>query len=227
MGHLHLNLEKLYKKGGINTESLINYLNNFSLIILAVGAIILAVLKVYKNTKKEIDDIPKKVKKQASTNSVIMNEMELVKESLNADRIQVYDFHNGGHYANGRSALKTSCTYEVCRNEIASKQYMLQSIPLSCISKFINALLNEEKLEVKKLEEIKETMPATYQLKKDMEIIGFYDVVLNNKKGEPIGFLAIQYVKNQYNIKSEKDKEKILKLKFFIENQLEFLNDKK
>ena len=64
-------------------------------------------------------------------------------------------------------------------------------------------------------------MPSTYQLKKEMKINSFYDIILNNKEGEPIGFLAIQFVKNNYNISSDKDKREILKLKFFIEEQLE------
>ena len=55
-----------------------------------------------------------------------------------------------------------------------------------------------------------------------MEINSFYDVILNNKNGEPIGFLAVQYLKNKYNI-TEKNKQEVLKLKFFVEEQLEKL----
>ena len=142
---------------GVNiTETLINWLNDFSLIILGIGAILLAIIKVYKNAKKEVESIPKKVKKQVSVDTEITDAMESLKERLNADRVQVYDFHNGGHYSNGRSALKVSCSYEVCRTGIAPKQAMLQSIPISCISKFVNKILNDETFEVKKLEDIKE-----------------------------------------------------------------------
>ena len=208
-------------------ESLIDYLNDISLIILALGAIILAIIKVYKNTKNEVESIPKKVKKQVTVDTEIADAMESLKERLNADRVQIYDFHNGGHYSNGRSALKVSCSYEVCRTGIAPKQAMLQSIPISCISKFVNKILNDEKFEVKNLEDIKEEMPATYQLKKDMQLNSFYDIAIKNKQNEVIGFLAIQFVKNQYNVKTEKDKEAILKLKFLIEEKFEFLIDKK
>ena len=207
-------------------ESLIDFLNDISLIILALGAIILAVLKVYKNTKNEVESIPKKVKKQVTVDAEITDAMESLKERLNADRVQIYDFHNGGHYSNGRSALKVSCSYEVCRTGIAPKQAMLQSIPISCISKFVNKILNDEKFEVKNLEEIKEDMPATYQLKRDMNLNSFYDLAIKNKRGEVIGFLAVQFVKNPYNVKTEKDKEAILKLKFLIEEKFEFLIDK-
>ena len=202
-------------------ENVINFLNDFSLLIVAVSATIVAIIKSYKNTKNEIDTLPKKIKQQISIDDSIISKMEDLKEMLNADRVQIYDFHNRDHYANGRSALKTSCTYEVIRTGISHKQSYLQSIPLSCLSRFISKLMNDGFLEVKNLEEIKDEMPSTYQLKKDMQINSFYDVILNNKNGEPIGFLAVQYVKNKYNILSEKDKQEILKLKFFVEEQLE------
>lgn len=202
-------------------NNIIKFLNDFSLLILAISAIIVAIIKSYKNTKKELDALPRKIKKQTSIDVLITARMEEIKELLNADRVQIYDFHNGGHYANGRSALKTSCTYEVVRTGISPKQMYLQSIPLSCVSKFTRKLLDNEFLEIKNLEDIKDDMPSTYQLKKEMKINSFYDIILNNKEGEPIGFLAIQFVKNNYNISSDKDKREILKLKFFIEEQLE------
>ena len=173
-----------------------------------------------------METIPKKIKKQALYDNLIVEKMDALKERLNADRVQVYDFHNGGHYANGRSALKTSCSYEVVRTSIAPKQAQLQSIPLSVLSKFITQLLNDSFIEVKDLETIKETMPSTYQLKKSQGINSFYDIVLNNKKEEPIGFLAVQFVKNKYSI-NERGKQEILRLKFFIEERLEdMINEK-
>lgn len=64
-------------------------------------------------------------------------------------------------------------------------------------------------------------MPATYQLKKEQDIKSFYDIILQNKNKEPIGFLAIQYSKiNSVNFNQE-EKNEILKLKFFIEENLE------
>ena len=103
---------------------------------------------------------------------------------------------------------------------------MLQAIPISCISKFVNKILNDETFEVKKLEDIKEEMPATYQLKRDMQLNSFYDLAIKNKQGEVIGFLAVQFVKNQYNVKTQDDVMAILKLKFLIEEKFEFLIDK-
>lgn len=210
-------------QGVIKIENIETFLLGVASIIASIGILIRAI----KTTKKEFENIPIKVKKQVSVDTEITEAMDNLKEKLNADRVQIYDFHNGGHYSNGRSALKVSCSYEVCRFGIAPKQSMLQSIPISCISKFVNKILNDEKIEVKKLEDIKEEMTATYQLKRDMELNSFYDIAIKNKQGEVIGFLAVQFVKNPYNVKSEQDKEAILKLKFLIEEKFEFLIDKK
>lgn len=207
----------------IKIENIETFLLGVASIIASVGILIRAI----KSTKMEFENIPIKIKKQVSVDTEITEAMDSLKEQLNADRIQIYDFHNGGHYSNGRSALKVSCSYEVCRTGIQPKQSQLQSIPISCISKFTNKILNDEKFEVKNLEEIKEEMPATYQLKSDMGLNSFYDIAIKNSKNEVIGFLAVQFVKNPYNVKAEKDKEAILKLKFLIEEKFEFLIDKK
>ena len=95
-------------------------------------------------------------------------------------------FTIGGHYANGRSALKTSCSYEVVRAGIKGHQKELQAIPLSCIPQFVKKLLDRKELQVNNLDELKELMPATYQLKKEQNVQSFFDVVLNNKNAEPI-----------------------------------------
>lgn len=200
-------------------------MENITTTIISLTAFITAIATLIVNimkAKKEIENtLPKKIQKQCSINIEITNKLEKLKEYLIADRVQIYDFHNGGHYANGRSALKTSCSYEVVRVGVKGHQKELQSVPLTCIPKFVRSLLSQNELRVNDLEEIRTDMPATYQLKKEQDIKSFYDIILQNKNKEPIGFLAIQYSKiNSVNFNQE-EKNEILKLKFFIEENLE------
>ena len=199
-------------------ESITTVIISLTALITALCGLIVAI----KKTKKELENaLPQKIKKQCSIDSEIICRMESIKELLNADRVQIYDFHNGGHYANGRSALKVSCSYEVCRTGIKACQMYLQSIPLSCIPQIIKTLLNKNELNIDDLEDIKNDMPATYALKKDQNVASFFDVILNNKNNEPIGFLAIQYCdKNKVSFTTS-EKTEILRLKFFIEDNLE------
>ncbi len=199
-------------------EQITTIIISLTAFITAVATLIINLIKA----KKEIEDsLPKKIKNQCSINIEINNRLEKVKEILKADRVQIYDFHNGGHYANGRSALKTSCSYEVLRAGVKGHQKELQSVPLSCIPVFIRTLLDKGELKFNDLEQLKDIMPATYELKKSQDVKSFYDIVLSNKYEEPIGFLALQYCqKDCVDFKKEENNE-ILKLKFFIEENLE------
>ena len=206
-------------------EGLTSLLISLTALITAIGGLVVGFLK----TKKEIENsLPRKIKNQCSIDMEIINRMEGLKEFLNADRVQVYDFHNGGHYANGRSALKTSCTYEVCRTGCRAYQMFLQAIPLSCIPQFIKTLLNKEELKVSTIEDLKNSMNSTYNLKKDQGVRSFYDIIIHNKDKEPIGFLAIQYCTEEKLQYTQEQQNEILKLKFFIEENLEkMLTNKK
>lgn len=166
-------------------EKIITLLNTIGSLLIAFAGVYVA----YKNSKKTVEEaIPTKIKKQCNVDFEINLRMEYIKELLGADRVQIYDFHNGEHYANGRSALKTTCTYEAIRSGIKSYQNELQTVPLTCIPKFIQALLLREKIECNNIEEIRDSMPATYNLKVSQNVKSFFDVVLNNKNGEPIRF---------------------------------------
>lgn len=200
------------------------WLTAFLIALTALISAFTGFLLAFTKLKKQVEEtIPSKIRRQSSIDAEIIRRMEQVKELLNADRVQIYDFHNGEHYANGRSALKTSCTYEVIRQGVASYQMKLQTIPLSCIPRFIKTLLDKNYLEVNNIENLKESMPATYSLKKAQDIKSFCDIILNNKQGEPIGFIAIQYVNDYHKTYNNNDKESLLRLKFFIEENLEML----
>ena len=206
-------------------------MEDITTVIVSITALITglcSLLIAVKKIKKEVEDtLPKRIKKQSSLDIEIINRMERIKELLGADRVQIYEFHNGVHYANGRSALKVSCSYEVCRVGIKACQMYLQSIPLSCIPQFIKELLNKNMMKINNLEDIKATMPATYELKKSQQVASFYDIVLNNKNQEPIGFLAIQYTEANKITFNSNETNAILKLKFFIEENLEAMTIKK
>lgn len=92
---------------------------------------------------------------------------------------------------------------------------------------FIETLLNKEELKINDLEDMKEKMTSTYHLKKDQSVKSFYDIIIHNKNKEPIGFLAIQYLKGDMVKFNNDEKNEILKLKFFIEENLEKMTNSK
>lgn len=199
-------------------EFIITLATNLAVIIAALAGGIKAFNKKWKELRDQDNtgNLKETLPRQAQTDLRIIKKLEEVKELLNADRVQVYDFHNGTHYANGRSAVKITCTYESCRYGIKSYQNTLSAIPISCLPNFISTLLKDGEFACSDLEQIKEWCPATYSFKKNMEITAFHDVVFRNAEGEIVGFIAIQFCNNEYNI----DHEVIQKAVWYIETEL-------
>lgn len=173
--------------------------------------------KLEKWRQEDKVNVSKNVEKQSKLDCEIMTEADKLKELLNADRVQIYEFHNGVHYANGRSALRTSCTYEACRFGIEGCIDRLNGVPLSVMPTFIKTLLDKGELLVRDLEDIKETMPSTYNLKKSMNIKSFYDFTIHNANGEPVGFVAVQFCGE--DIKNL-NKDVVKRFAWFVESKL-------
>lgn len=73
-------------------ENITNLIINLTAMVTAIAAAYVAWQKVKTDVKSAV---PKKIKGQVAVDSEITNKLENLKEYLNADRVQIYDFHNG------------------------------------------------------------------------------------------------------------------------------------
>ena len=191
----------------------------------AIGTFLAGAFICYKVCKAHIEEflknwqgsVSKKVPKQSKTDLMILNRMEEVKELLNADRIHVYEFHNGEHYANGRSALKVSCTYEVCRAGVNSIQRESMSVPISVMPKYIANILDNNIVDTRNIDDVKDIMPATYNMKISQSIKAFTNVVIMNSSKEPVGFIEVQWFDRR---NFHKNDHELLRLAAFIEENI-------
>lgn len=173
----------------------------------------------YLSKKKE--DVPKKVIKQSNSDQKILTKMEQAKELLGADRILVFDFHNGEHFANGRSALRMSATYEVTKYGVERKQGNLQKLPLSILPNLIKELLSTGYFIVDDFEKFNYMQPE-YSICGTFNMKTLYNCVLRDNVGAPVGFVSIQFS----DVTEVKNTEAINKLVWFIEEEIEELVEK-
>lgn len=82
-------------------ENITALLISITAMITALASLIVKIMESKANVKSAI---PKKIKGQATVDSVVTNKMEDLKEYLNADRVQIYDFHN----------RRTLCKWQEC-----------------------------------------------------------------------------------------------------------------
>ena len=198
---------------------------NIEVIATAIGTFLAGAYICYKVCKAHIDQflknwqgsVSKKVPRQSEIDIKVLNRMEEVKEIMDADRVHIYEFHNGEHYANGRSALKVSCTYEVCRAGVNSIQRECMSVPISVIPRYIATILNSNIIDIKDIESIKDNQPATYNLKVSQGIRAYTNVVIMNKLEEPVGFIEVQWFDRKRFTKNDHE---LLRLAAFIEENI-------
>ena len=195
------------------------------LVATTIGTVLAGGYICYRVCKANIENffknwqgsVSKKVPRQSQIDIKVLNKMEEVKELMDADRVSVFEFHNGEHYANGRSALKITCTYEVCRTGIRPVQRDCISIPISCIPRYIVSILDNSVVDVKDIESIKEEMPATYNLKNSFDVKAFTNVIIMNKLKEPVGYIEVQWLDKKKFVKNDHE---LLRLAAFIEEHI-------
>lgn len=168
--------------------------------------------KYFKKT-----NVAKMLPRQNKLDMEMLNKLEYVKEILNADRVHIYEFHNGEHYSSNRPAYKFSCTYEVFKAGNKPVQQECINLPTNCMPSFVNKIMKDGKFVCKDLESIKDNMASTYNFKKALNIKSFYDVAIKNREGEIIGFVAIHWFKKE-NMKIEEDVVK--QLVWYVEEHL-------
>ena len=198
---------------------------NVEVIATAIGTFLAGAYICYKVCKQHIDQFLKnwqgsvstKVPKQSAIDIKILNRMEEVKEIMDADRVHVYEFHNGEHYANGRSALKVSCTYEVCRAGVHSIQRESMSVPISIMPRYIAMILDNSIVDIVDINSIKDSMPATYNMKISQSIKAYTNVVIMNSLKEPVGFIEVQWFDKSKYVKNDHE---LLRLAAFIEENI-------
>jgi hypothetical protein len=192
----------------------------------SIGTIIAAVVICFITFKKQMDNyfikkkenISHEIVKQSDIDTQILNKLEQVKELIDADRILVYDFHNGEHYANGRSALRMSASFEVTRYGTPRVQAIQQRIPLTMLPNLVNILLDKGELIVDNIENYRELQPE-YSICSRLNMKSFYNFIIKNENGDPVGFISFHFKNKQSNV----DMESIKKMIWFVEDKIKEL----
>lgn len=165
----------------------------------AIAQILLAIYfcKQYidKYQKEHLTDVPKAIVEQNKIDMEIINRMDYYKELLDADRILLFEFHNGQHYSSYRSALRMSASYEVYRAGLDNSRDKCSNIPVSIMPKFISEITTDGICYCHNIEELRDRMGNAYEFKKALGIQSFYDVAIKDTEDNIIGFVAVQWNK--------------------------------
>jgi hypothetical protein len=123
-------------------------------------------LKSSKSEKEIIDP----VKKELEQSCVIVEEIEDIREHLDADRVWITVIHNGGHYLHtNKSIQKFSVMHEVAKPGVSSIGMVFKNIPISLFSKSVQQQIEGKIINIPDVDDPK---VCTFGLKAAFESVG-------------------------------------------------------
>lgn len=116
-----------------------------ALITAVFGPVAVEWAKTYFSNKKEINSVSEAIQ----INALVDEQLEIIQDELECDRIWVAQFHNGGHfYPTGKSIQKFSIFYEKSNPNIPPFQQYFQSVPVSLFPKAMAELYKNGEINV-------------------------------------------------------------------------------
>ena len=153
-----------------------------------VGPLLVTRYRHYLNNKTKVDPI----KSALQTNMLVDDQLEQLKEELDACRIWISQFHNGGNfYPTGKSIQKFSIFHELYTPGVSSISDTFKNIPVSLFSKPISHLYSDGEILISNYKK-----GNHFGLKTFAEGTGSkssYIFALNSINDEFIGTLGIEY----------------------------------
>ena len=188
-----------------------NIFTVFNTVIAGATAISIIFLKYYLTNKRSCDPITA----QNTVDENIMAAIEYIQKELDADRVIIQEFHNGGKYFSGSSQHKLSITYEFCRKGISSVFRRFQNVRVSALSNILKHAITDQ-VHVN-LDE--EKCAYSYDLQTHGTTTAVFTVLktLTNKN---IGLLSIHYVNRTNTTLTPEQKELINRQRLIISGYL-------
>ena len=156
--------------------------------------------------KKLAEPKPKcPVKESIDANQLIDDQLDLLMDELECDRIWLTQFHNGGHfYPTGKSIQKFSTFYEHISPLAPSVKHTYQNIPVSIFNRPFSILYSTGEILIPDMNDSEVDKLGLTALSKQFETKSSYAFGLFDLKERYLGTLVIDYVKDKYVLKDEK-----------------------
>jgi hypothetical protein len=140
-----------------------------ALITALFGPMAVEYVKLKTTKKEEVIEVDP-VKKELEQSCVIVEEIESIRQHLNADRVWITIIHNGGHFLHtNKSIQKFSVMHEVARPGVSSIGMIFKNIPISLFSKSVQQQIEGKIINIP---DVNDPTISTFGLKSAFESVG-------------------------------------------------------
>lgn len=122
-------------------------------------------------------------------------------QNFGADRISIYEYHNGGKNLAGVEFKKCSNMYEAVALEVKPNIKEMQNLPLSINPLWNKILATRTELIIPSTEKLQDSFLKGYL--ESQSIHAYYATILQDYDNTPVGFITIEYYKNSKQLTQE------------------------
>ena len=168
-----------------------------------IGAIATLLAVRYKH-RLDIRKLEKKcpVELAVGKDTELMSKTEDLLALSGADRVCIYQFHNGGEYYTGRSMQKLSMTYETVKAGISHLQINRQNIHVSACNATLAPMITDRRLLINDVEkEMEDSLCKFYAMEAGTKSV--YKWTVYDLQKRAIGFVQVDYVTRKKKLNEE------------------------
>lgn len=145
-----------------------------------------------KSASRELEEATHK-------NENILRLLKTLLEEVQCDRAYIFEFHNGTYFSSGLPIQKFTCSYEVVDEGISSECSNPGEYRVSNFNSYIKKIITERDVCIPNVNDIVEH-PLLKGLLEEKGVKSLYNIPIRDISGKTIGFIGVDFVKNQINL---------------------------
>lgn len=118
--------------------------------------------------------------------------LDQLRQITSADRVAVFQYHNGGTTVAGIPYLRCSMTNEVLGRGNQPNIPMLQGLPVAMFGRWNRMVAEHSTIHLPDIHVLQEIDPTTWEILTDQRIRSIYVSGLYDSYGLPLGFLTVE-----------------------------------
>lgn len=208
-GRIGANIHHTVGSAKMGIERILSLIENYGLTLLAVvllvawirpkadeawGVLIARAKRPEQAPAPKEDSLSVKVERGKELASQVQRYIQSMMGDFRADRVYVFQYHNGGRGVGNIDFIKISCSYEVVSLGTSPQQQWLQRMPITLCWAFIRLIDSGIGVFCPDIEEcFYNTDASTYETLARQGVKSVYCVGLYSDTRAPLGFIGVDY----------------------------------
>jgi hypothetical protein len=155
-------------------------------------------MSVTKYSTAEKNDLAGKFISYAENANKIQIQLYHLLQNFRAERVSIFEFHNGGKNLAGIEFKKCSNTYEAVSLETTPTIREYQNLPLSINPLWSKILTTRDDINIPSVENLSDSFLRGHLWTQGIK--AYYSTILQDYDNTPIGFITLEYYHNTKNL---------------------------